>query len=74
MHFNNAGCGLLAAPVLATMVDHLRLEASIGGYEAAAARAEQVRAFYTETAAAIGRVLLLHSSSAMSRAMWSASR
>jgi selenocysteine lyase/cysteine desulfurase len=53
VHFNNAGCGLLAAPVLATMLGHLNLEARIGGYEASAARAEQVRAFYTETAALI---------------------
>ncbi|MEU7831932.1 aminotransferase class V-fold PLP-dependent enzyme [Nonomuraea sp. NPDC049129] len=53
VHFNNAGCGLLAAPVLATMLDHLRLEAQIGGYEAAAARAVQVREFYSELAALI---------------------
>ncbi|MFI6907097.1 aminotransferase class V-fold PLP-dependent enzyme [Nonomuraea sp. NPDC050394] len=53
VHFNNAGCGLLAAPVLATMLDHLRLEANIGGYEASAARADQVREFYAETAALI---------------------
>lgn len=53
VHFNNAGCGLLAAPVLATMVDHLRLEAQIGGYEAAAARAGQVREFYAELAGLI---------------------
>ncbi|WP_343948860.1 aminotransferase class V-fold PLP-dependent enzyme [Nonomuraea longicatena] len=53
VHFNNAGCGLLAAPVLAAMVEHLQLEAGIGGYEAAAARAEQVRDFYTEIAALI---------------------
>ncbi|WP_049561398.1 aminotransferase class V-fold PLP-dependent enzyme [Nonomuraea sp. SBT364] len=52
-HFNNAGCGLLATPVLTAMVDHLRLEAGIGGYEASAARAEQVRGFYTEIAALI---------------------
>jgi selenocysteine lyase/cysteine desulfurase len=54
IHFNNAGCGLLPTPVLQTMVDHLELEARIGGYEAAAARAEQVRGFYTELAALIG--------------------
>ncbi|MFD1542479.1 aminotransferase class V-fold PLP-dependent enzyme [Nonomuraea guangzhouensis] len=53
VHFNNAGCGLLAAPVLATMLDHLRLEAQIGGYEAAAARAGQVREFYAELAGLI---------------------
>ncbi|MFI7111675.1 aminotransferase class V-fold PLP-dependent enzyme [Nonomuraea sp. NPDC050227] len=53
VHFNNAGCGLLPAPVLAAMVDHLRLEAHLGGYEAAAARAAQVADFYAETAALI---------------------
>ncbi|MEU1728883.1 aminotransferase class V-fold PLP-dependent enzyme [Nonomuraea sp. NPDC005692] len=53
VHFNNAGCGLLPAPVLAAMVDHLRLEAHLGGYEAAAARAAQVAEFYAETAALI---------------------
>lgn len=50
IHFNNAGCGLLAKPVLAAMTDHLELEARIGGYEASAARADQVREFYVELA------------------------
>ncbi|MEV0953844.1 aminotransferase class V-fold PLP-dependent enzyme [Promicromonospora sp. NPDC050249] len=53
IHFNNAGCGLMARPVTAVMVDHLSLEAQIGGYEASAARADEVRGFYTETAALI---------------------
>ncbi|KUJ37207.1 aminotransferase [Streptomyces albus subsp. albus] len=53
VHFNNAGCGLLARPVLDTVLDHLNLEARTGGYEAAAARAAEVREFYTETAALI---------------------
>lgn len=53
IHFNNAGCGLLAKPVLHAMLDHLQLEARIGGYEASAARAGQVREFYTELAALI---------------------
>jgi selenocysteine lyase/cysteine desulfurase len=53
VHFNNAGCGLLATPTLTAMLDHLRLEAQIGGYEASAARADGVRSFYTETAALI---------------------
>jgi selenocysteine lyase/cysteine desulfurase len=53
VHFNNAGCGLLAAPVLDAMVDHLNLEARIGGYEASASRAAEVRGFYTEIAALI---------------------
>lgn len=54
IHFNNAGCGLLPQPVLQTMLDHLTLEAQTGGYEAAAARSEQVREFYTELGALIG--------------------
>jgi selenocysteine lyase/cysteine desulfurase len=53
IHFNNAGCGLMAKPVTAVMVDHLNLEAQIGGYEASAARADEVRGFYTEIAALI---------------------
>jgi selenocysteine lyase/cysteine desulfurase len=53
IHFNNAGCGLMARPVTAVMVDHLNLEAQIGGYEASAARADEVRGFYTEIAALI---------------------
>ncbi|QIB47677.1 aminotransferase class V-fold PLP-dependent enzyme [Streptomyces aureoverticillatus] len=53
IHFNNAGCGLLAAPVLDAMVGHLNLEARMGGYEASAARAAEVREFYTEIAALI---------------------
>ncbi|MFC4627300.1 aminotransferase class V-fold PLP-dependent enzyme [Promicromonospora alba] len=53
IHFNNAGCGLMARPVTAVMVDHLNLEAQIGGYEASAARAAEVRGFYTEIAALV---------------------
>lgn len=54
IHFNNAGCGLLAAPVLDAMVGHLYLESEIGGYEASAARAAQVAEFHTQTAALLG--------------------
>ncbi|MGK4591492.1 aminotransferase class V-fold PLP-dependent enzyme [Amycolatopsis sp. w19] len=53
VHFNNAGCGLLAKPVLAAMLDHLNLEAEFGGYEAAAARSDQVAGFYREIAGLI---------------------
>ncbi|MCA9962896.1 MAG: aminotransferase class V-fold PLP-dependent enzyme [Anaerolineales bacterium] len=35
MHFNNAGSSLMPQVVLNSMVDYLRLEAMIGGYEAA---------------------------------------
>ncbi|MEK9753826.1 MAG: aminotransferase class V-fold PLP-dependent enzyme [Rhodospirillaceae bacterium] len=34
IHFNNAGAGLMAKPVLDAVVAHLTLEAEIGGYEA----------------------------------------
>jgi selenocysteine lyase/cysteine desulfurase len=54
VHFNNAGCGLLARPVLQVMRDHLDLEANIGGYEASAARAAQVRDFHAAVAELIG--------------------
>lgn len=50
IHFNNAGCGLLARPVLRTMVNHLNLEAEIGGYEASAARAAEVADFHAAVA------------------------
>lgn len=53
IHFNNAGCGLLARPILQSMLNHLDLEARIGGYEAAAARESEVRGFYT----AIGELI-----------------
>jgi selenocysteine lyase/cysteine desulfurase len=36
VHLNNCGAGLMPAPVLDAVVAHLRLEAEIGGYEAAA--------------------------------------
>ncbi len=37
LHFNNAGAGLMPAPVLDAVTAHLKLEAEIGGYEAAEA-------------------------------------
>lgn len=54
IHFNNAGCGLIAVPVLEAVQDHLELEAQIGGYEASALRAEAIRGFYDEIGALIG--------------------
>jgi selenocysteine lyase/cysteine desulfurase len=41
-------------PVVQAVVDHLRLEAEIGGYEAAAERAEQVEDFPASVAALLG--------------------
>lgn len=46
VHLNNCGAGLMPATVLQTMTDHLRLEAEIGGYEAAEQRGEAVEATY----------------------------
>ncbi|MCX4388177.1 aminotransferase class V-fold PLP-dependent enzyme [Micromonospora peucetia] len=54
IHFNNAGCGLLARPVHRAMVEHLDLEARVGGYEASDARAVQVGDFYAAIADLIG--------------------
>ncbi len=50
IHFNNAGASLLPQPVLGAMQEYLELEARIGGYEAAAARADQIAGFYAAAA------------------------
>ena len=44
IHLNNAGAGLLAQPTLDAMTAHLRREAEIGGYEAAAEARDAVAA------------------------------
>jgi selenocysteine lyase/cysteine desulfurase len=54
IHFNNAGAGLMTRSTLAAMVEHLTLEAEIGGYEAADARADAIAGFYEATAQLIG--------------------
>lgn len=50
VHLNNAGAGLMPDPVTRAMLDHLRLEAGIGGYEASALKAAEIKAFYTQAA------------------------
>jgi cysteine desulfurase/selenocysteine lyase len=50
LHFNNAGASLMPRPVIDTVVDHLELEAGIGGYEAAEAEGERVDAVYRSCA------------------------
>lgn len=54
LHLNNAGAALLAQPTLDAMTAHLRLEAEIGGYEAAAAAQDAVAACYAGIAALVG--------------------
>jgi selenocysteine lyase/cysteine desulfurase len=51
IHLNNAGAGLMPAPVLASIVAHLELEANIGGYEAADSRMAQIERCYEDLAA-----------------------
>lgn len=50
IHLNNAGASLMPTPVIDAMKRHLELEASIGGYEAAQARAPEFSNLYDETA------------------------
>ncbi|MFO1060141.1 MAG: aminotransferase class V-fold PLP-dependent enzyme [Dongiaceae bacterium] len=46
LHLNNAGASLPPRPVLDAVIGHLRLEAEIGGYEAAERMAAQQEAVY----------------------------
>lgn len=54
VHLNNAGASLMPQPVLDVVVNHLRLEAEMGGYEAADYRREAVEHTYDAAAALIG--------------------
>lgn len=50
-HLNNAGAGLMPAPVLRAVTEHLHLEAEIGGYEAADRKADDLEGAYDSLAA-----------------------
>jgi cysteine desulfurase / selenocysteine lyase len=54
VHLNNAGAALVPAAVLDRVVAHLRLEARIGGYEAAARDAAAIEAVYESAARMLG--------------------
>lgn len=50
LHFNNAGASFSPKPVLEGVIEHLKLEACIGGYEAAAKKEDQINHFYDAAA------------------------
>ena len=54
VHLNHAGSSLPPAPVTSAVVDHLRLEERIGGYEAADAARDRLEAVYTSVARLVG--------------------
>jgi selenocysteine lyase/cysteine desulfurase len=54
IHFNNAGASLMPRPVLDMVLDHLRLEASIGAYEAQEQIAPALDRVYDSLAKLIG--------------------
>ena len=54
IHLNNAGAALLAQPTLDAMTAQLRLEAEIGGYEAAAEARDAIAATYAAIATLVG--------------------
>ncbi len=53
-HLNNAGSSLPPSVVVDAVVDHLRRESEIGGYEAAAERSDRLEHCYDALAALIG--------------------
>jgi cysteine desulfurase / selenocysteine lyase len=53
-HLNNAGAALPPTAVTAAMLEHLHLEATIGGYEAAAAATDKVDTTYAALARLLG--------------------
>jgi cysteine desulfurase/selenocysteine lyase len=50
LHLNNAGAALMPQPVLQAQLDHLQLEAQLGGYEAAAREEVSLEGFYDAAA------------------------
>ncbi len=54
IHLNHAGAGLMPAPVIAAIKDHIDLEAAIGGYEAEAREATRLEGVYDSIARLIG--------------------
>jgi selenocysteine lyase/cysteine desulfurase len=53
-HLNNAGAALMSTATLEAMTAHLRLEAEIGGYEAAVRAGDRIDATYAALAELVG--------------------
>jgi selenocysteine lyase/cysteine desulfurase len=53
-HLNNAGAALMPKRVIDAILDHVRLEAEVGGYEAADMRAAEVSAGYDALTEIVG--------------------
>ena len=49
-HLDHAGAALMPRCVLDTQIEHLKLEAAVGGYEAARLREDQIEAVYDSIA------------------------
>jgi selenocysteine lyase/cysteine desulfurase len=54
LHFNNAGAALPPAPVIGAVCNHLKREATIGGYEAAEEASPSIEHAYDALAAMLG--------------------
>ena len=54
IHLNNAGAAMMPAPVIDAVIDHIRLESEIGGYEAQALRSDAIAAAYQSVADLMG--------------------
>jgi cysteine desulfurase / selenocysteine lyase len=54
LHFNNAGAALMPQPVFDAAINHLEMEAQIGGYEAAEAAREAIDHAYDAAARLLG--------------------
>lgn len=76
IHLNHAGSSLPDQSVLDVQIDHLRREAEIGGYEAAAEAADRGAAVYDSVAALLGAdrrsiARMEHATAAWNAAFWS---
>jgi len=54
IHLNSAGASLMPTPVIDAVQGHFRLEAEIGGYEAADEAADAIEAAYVDVATLLG--------------------